>query len=539
MAKRFGVMLDMSRNAVMKPEQVKRYADTIKKLGYNMLQLYTEDTYEVPGEPYFGYLRGRYSIEEIKDIVKYCSSIGVEVIPCIQTLAHLNQIFHWTHYTKINDTADILLAESPRTYELIENMFKAIRSAFDTEYVHIGMDEAHMLGLGKYLDINGAKNRFDILHDHLKKVMEIAKKYNFKPMIWSDMFFRLAGKGEYYIKDTALITEEVINACPEGVDLVYWDYYGNKKERYDVMLKSHSLFKGETWFAGGAWAWSGFAPNNEWTLASMAPAMQSCREVGVENIFITIWGDNGRECSPLSVLPSLYAIRRFYDGETDMDIIKKEFREVTGESFDDMMLLDMPVYFNEETRHKDKYNDNSYQKYMLYADPFLGFSDPIVTKDNTDKYNALADKLATAAIGSKYAYLYESQAALCRALAVKHNLGVRTREAYKSRNKAAIEALIPDFDKAIELIEAFAVSFRKLWFTDNKPHGFDVQELRLGGILFRLRSAKDRLAGFVRGEVADIPELEEELLPCAFAYTAPGDMPCLNIWEDTASVNAI
>ncbi|MBQ2773039.1 MAG: beta-N-acetylhexosaminidase, partial [Clostridia bacterium] len=81
MEKRFGVMLDMSRNGIMKPDEVKKYAATIKKLGYNMIQLYTEDTYEVPGEPYFGYLRGRYSQKELKDIVAYCNSIGVEVIP--------------------------------------------------------------------------------------------------------------------------------------------------------------------------------------------------------------------------------------------------------------------------------------------------------------------------------------------------------------------------------------------------------------------------------------------------------------------------
>ena len=39
MKKRFGVMLDMSRNAVMKPDEVKKFADTIKKLGYNMIHL--------------------------------------------------------------------------------------------------------------------------------------------------------------------------------------------------------------------------------------------------------------------------------------------------------------------------------------------------------------------------------------------------------------------------------------------------------------------------------------------------------------------
>ena len=45
MAKRFGVMLDMSRNAVMRPDELKKYMKTLADLGYNMVQLYTEDTY--------------------------------------------------------------------------------------------------------------------------------------------------------------------------------------------------------------------------------------------------------------------------------------------------------------------------------------------------------------------------------------------------------------------------------------------------------------------------------------------------------------
>ncbi len=56
--KRFGVMLDSSRNAVMKPEQVKKFIKTLAGFGYNMLQLYPEDTYEVENEPYFWYMRG-------------------------------------------------------------------------------------------------------------------------------------------------------------------------------------------------------------------------------------------------------------------------------------------------------------------------------------------------------------------------------------------------------------------------------------------------------------------------------------------------
>ena len=147
--KRIGAMLDCSRNAVMKVNEVEKFASVLKSLGYNVLLLYTEDTYEIDGEPYFGYMRGRYAKKEMKEIVYYCKRIGMEVIPCIQTLAHLNQVFKWADYPQINDVADILLVGEDRTYTLIENMFRTLRECFRSEYIHIGMDEAHMLGLGK------------------------------------------------------------------------------------------------------------------------------------------------------------------------------------------------------------------------------------------------------------------------------------------------------------------------------------------------------------------------------------------------------
>ena len=196
-SKRFGVMLDMSRNAVMKLSELKNFANLLHSFGYNMIQLYTEDTYEVDGEPYFGYMRGRYTKAELCDFVNYCESLGIEVIPCIQTLAHLNQIFRHSDYAKIRDTADILLVGDERTYELIENMFKTVKQVFKSDVIHIGMDEAHMLGLGKYLAKNGYCNRFDILSEHLARVIEIAKKYSLTPIMWSDMFFRLANNGAY------------------------------------------------------------------------------------------------------------------------------------------------------------------------------------------------------------------------------------------------------------------------------------------------------------------------------------------------------
>lgn len=112
-ADEFGVMLDCSRNAVRNLTHLEEFIGYIALEGYNQLQLYAEDTYEIQGEPYFGYLRGRYTRDELCEIVNYADNFGIEVVPCIQTLAHLNQLFRWSsQYEKIHDIDDILFISS-------------------------------------------------------------------------------------------------------------------------------------------------------------------------------------------------------------------------------------------------------------------------------------------------------------------------------------------------------------------------------------------------------------------------------------------
>ena len=37
-------------------------------MDYNALMLYTEDTYTVKNEKYFGYLRGRFTADELREL---------------------------------------------------------------------------------------------------------------------------------------------------------------------------------------------------------------------------------------------------------------------------------------------------------------------------------------------------------------------------------------------------------------------------------------------------------------------------------------
>ena len=503
-----GVMLDMSRNAVMKMEEFKSFLAILSKMGYNCLFLYTEDTYEIEGEPYFGYMRGRYSKAEMKEMDAFAGTLGIEIIPCIQTLAHLATLSKWNQYPM--DTPDILMVDDEKTYQLIDNMFKSLSECFATKRIHVGMDEAHMLGRGKHLDIYGYETVDAIMKRHLAKVCEIANKYNYELMVWSDMYFRPWNNGKYYT-DKKEIPKEFVDALPENVIPVYWDYYSNDPNRYDDMFYNHKQLSDKTWFAGGAWTWGGFAPLNTLSLKCSPPAIEAAKKYDINNILITLWGDDSSECSRYSVLPTLFLIAEHVRGNKDYELIKKKFEKFTGIGFDEFLYLDFP---NNVATPEDKSMPICPCKYMLFSDPFLGFLDSTVKIGEGEKYYEYAAKLREVKKKSrKYGYLFDTMAKLCDILADKYELGVKTRNAYKANDKAELLRLAKEEYTRIEKnISVFIKAFEKQWMKENKPYGFEVQHHRLGGLLCRISGCKKRLVDYVNGEVTEIPELDEDIL---------------------------
>lgn len=505
---RFGVMLDVSRNGVMKVEQVKRMIDCLAKMGYTMLELYCEDTFEMEGEPFFGYLRGRYTAKELKELDTYAIEKGIELIPCVQTLAHFTNIVRHPDYNKMIDIYDILLLDEPQTYEFLEKVFSTLAQTFTSRNVNIGMDEAHLVGRGKYLDKHGHVEGYDLLMRHLHKVADIAKKYGFKAHMWSDMFFRMASNGDYY--GDGVIPDKVKQSLPENVRLTYWDYYHTDKPTYDKMFDKHLEFGNEVWFAGGAWTWSGFAPLLSQTLASMKPAMQSVREKGIKNVLITMWGDDGKECSFFAMLHGLYAIRQYADGNFDEMEIAKGFEKLFGISYADFALLDLP---NKPYKGYMISNPWAIAKSLLYTDPFMGWLDKNISIYPPFDYREYAEELAEAAVRVKeYNYIFDCLSKLCCVLDIKAKLGVCLRKSYKEKDFSSLKKMVEEISELESRLQMFHQSFYVLWYKENKPQGFEVQDIRLGGLMRRLSTCKQRLQAYIEGQINCIEELEEDIL---------------------------
>ena len=122
-----------------------------------------------------------------------------------------------------------------------------------------------------------------------------------------------------------------MDAAPENIELVYWDYYHDRETPYDAMLSMHSQFAAKTVFAGGVWGWYGPAPDFQKTLLSTVPSLAMCKKHGIKEVFATYWGDNGGECSILGAIAGLQLFAELdYTGEYNPENFDKALLFNTG-----------------------------------------------------------------------------------------------------------------------------------------------------------------------------------------------------------------
>lgn len=526
-----GVMLDCSRNAVLRSETVRLILRKMALMGLSVLMLYTEDTYEVDQMPYFGYLRGRYSREELRELDACAASLGIELIPCVQTLAHLERALHWPQVDpRVRDTEDILMVDEPATYEMIDRMIGALRQAFRSRRIHIGMDEAWMLGLGNYRLKHGFVPAYQLMKRHLERVRDIARKHGFSPMIWSDMYLCAASPTGSYYDPADPIPDQVRQAVCEDVALVYWDYGHNDQADYERLLRLHRQFPAETVFAGGLWTWIGPAPALDKMAASSVPALRACEKAGVNMVVGTAWGDNGAECSLLTALYGMQLYAEYdYTGRTDAEWIGGRFAVCVGEPAAPFLLMPR---FNTPPgiRSRDAMPVNA-SKFLLYEDPLL----PLFARDTQGMrfaafYEDLADRFRAFSSGdAAFERLYRFYEELARLLALK----CRWRESLPGVTRETAAGFSDLAGACIRQIRACRLAWETLWETVNKPYGFEVLDLRLSGLAGRFDTARRKLDALGAGDDAVLALLREEKL--RFLSDEAGGFCGIGSWSQCVS----
>lgn len=506
-----GLMLDLSRNAVAHIDMLKQFIREMAFMGHSWFMLYMEDVYEVEGAPYFGALRGRYSIQDLQEVDRYAQLFGVQLVPCIQTLAHMDQYFMWeTIEYKYKDIDNIFNVGNAEVRTLLTRMIASLRKAFSSDIIHIGMDEAHNLGRGRYLDENGLKKRGDIMQDHLAFMKTLCTTYGFKPIVWDDMFF-----GRYSNNK-----EDVEPVIPNQVGLMYWDYYSGLAKHYQNHLQVCRTLTEKPMFAGGAWRWTGYIPHHKKTLETTLAAIEACRKERVKEVIVTSWGDDGSE-APLYTCMFGLVLYAYLDCHVEYreEGFAQYLKLYTGMGFNEWMRQGEPDLFEGTTGNN---YDITPSKYLLYQDP-LGSKFLYYIRTLTTDMDAVYAKLEQAftedaahtdnPLQHSIAQFY---ALMMKTLYYKWRLPLDIWEAYKKTDKKALQALVENKLKPLKAaLTETAKARRQVWTEECRAFGSEVLDHRFGAMLMRLEVTQEILTDYIQGKIRRIDELEEERLdPC-------------------------
>ena len=513
--KTLGIMLDVSRNMVMTVDHLKMWFRRLALSGYNMVMLYTEDTYELPNEPFFGYMRGGYTADELRELDSYAAKLGIEMVGCIQTLGHLEQILRWNGaYGSVADTARVLMVDAPETYALIEKMIEFWSSVLSSRRIHIGMDETHDLGRGKFLDRNGFRSGFELFNRHLGKVNEICRKYDMAPMIWSDMYFRLSNPEQNYYDLTHPIPKEVQAKIPDNVELVYWDYYNRKADFYGRMIERHREIGYEPLMGSGIWTWSRMWYDHEQTRRTVVPCIAACREKKISELFFTMWGDDGAYCNYDSSLAGIVfaADLAFGVSADDSKRTSKRFAAICGSSYEAQLLA---AGMNFEFEYGDGKVQFVNPALVIWDDPLMGIyyddnlrRSPEFDLKMIDRYEEILARLLPR-LEDYAAGDFEHAINILSLVIKKLELRGALLAAYSQDDRIALRQIAVEMIPAvITALREFDAGFRAQWLACAKPFGLESIQIRNAGQIARLEETALRIREYLEGEITHIEELE-------------------------------
>ncbi|KAI8929920.1 glycoside hydrolase superfamily [Entophlyctis helioformis] len=509
-----GPMIDCSRAAVLRVDAVMYMLRNSALMGLNTFQLYTEDTYKVPGEPFFGFMRGAYTEDEMRAIDDYAADFGIEVFPCIQTLGHLGQILQWPAYAHLKDTSEVLLASQDETYVFIRKLVRAASAPLRSRRVHIGMDEANGMGEGRYQQIFGNKDAIQIYMEHLQRVNEICLEEGLQPLIWSDMLFTLANHNNpqaYY--DGSPVPLGLNQSLPRNVQLVYWDYYHTHTDMYSRKIQQHRELGFEPWVASAVWTWNRMFAALPFTFDAARACLSACKGLGVRNMIVTLWGDDGNEYDLLSALPALaYFGEHAYLASDDVDwsTLKRNFAAISGGRLEDWIYASKLDSIPNSLPRRERFPPNP-SKWILWQDPLYSFLSPQYHDQDVElHYTEMAKYLVAASSDEVSLQTYPLNrrlrfpALIAHTLSLKANIRDRCVQAYKAASVAdrvqqlghILDTRIRPLQRALEELHQFHRG--RVWLDTYKPFGLEIVEMRYGAVLIRLKTLEERVLAYCR-----------------------------------------
>ena len=195
-----GLMHDISRNKVPKLETLKYIVDIMSDLKMNHFELYVEGfSFEYKSFERYLEENSYITIEEYKELEKYCEDHYIDLVPNQNGLGHMEQWLSKDEFKELAEApegihlwgslrpASTLDVSNPKSLELIKTMYNDMLPISNSKYFHMNFDEPFELGLNKNKQRCLEIGKENVYLEFVNKAYKEIKKYNKTPLIWGDV----------------------------------------------------------------------------------------------------------------------------------------------------------------------------------------------------------------------------------------------------------------------------------------------------------------------------------------------------------------
>jgi hypothetical protein len=206
----FAYHVDLKR-AMWRLDYLAGFVRRLKRWGFNAVVLEMEDKFRFSRHPAIVHSDAP-THEEWRTWARDCRRQGVDVIPLVQTLGHLEFALNRPEYAHLREAPGLVHhvdVTNPAARPFVLDLVREALEVFEPErFLHVGGDETWELAKSKRLK-PWLNRRGELYLRHLLPVFAEVRRQGLRPMLWHDM---------------VVSHPEILPRIPKDVVMVHWDY---------------------------------------------------------------------------------------------------------------------------------------------------------------------------------------------------------------------------------------------------------------------------------------------------------------------------
>jgi len=300
-------------------ERLLRQLELYAAARYNLILVEWEDMFPWVMDPQFRHPHS-YSTDQIGKFVIKARQLGLEIVPLVQSLGHLEMVLSWPEYQKFREIPDRPDCLNPLVQGASELVIRLIDEVLElmpeVRRFHLGGDEAYCFGQSpESVAYIGRHGRSALYRQHIEPLLAHLNNRGIRPMLWADMM------ADWSLDDLCGLGAQA--------DLVAWGYQGDfitssphSSERHIAALIQAGC---RVWGAAaykGADGFSADLPNPLTRRNNLRSWLEVAKRQRLEGIIMTGWSRHSStnlQCEPpdAALNEALIAALMLYDGDVE------------------------------------------------------------------------------------------------------------------------------------------------------------------------------------------------------------------------------